>query len=443
MAKKIFSLLTCIFVLSFAYSQSISSTSTVDWSTQSFNSELMLDIEAAGINMPSGRNAAIVKINTNLPALEKDPFLSLYADSAYSIGDFVLQNQITFEDISTVMSQGKKKPGILSSDMGTMTVNHSFLLKDVSALLIKHNTPYTPNIPIETVSSRAYSGIIIDARGSLHVQGEFVESEAYPCLFPKIWDETMDLLYEKNMTYSDVAKAEGIVCYSWTDDESLYRDRIGKDPLRISARKVYGANRTDPVISRTDALKILSVPENLQLLKEGKIVILLDKDNLVYPVEFAIKNQSYYTKYKELEQFIYEKAIENTTIIPEEDGIHISIEDINFVPDSPELLPEENPRLDSIAEKLLEVVKDNEYTLLVEGHTAAVGKPTGEMNLSVLRAQAIIDKLVERGLNRDLFTFKGYGGTAPIGDNSTEEGRAKNRRVEIVVQPKTTYIQRY
>ena len=76
-------------------------------------------------------------------------------------------------------------------------------------------------------------------------------------------------------------------------------------------------------------------------------------------------------------------------------------------------------------------------------HTAAVGKPTGEMNLSVLRAQAIIDKLVERGLNRDLFTFKGYGGTAPIGDNSTEEGRAKNRRVEIVVKPKTTYIQRY
>ena len=443
MAKKTFFLLTCIFVLSFAYSQSISSTSTVDWSTQSFNSELMLDIEAAGINMPSGRNAAIVKINTNLPALEKDPFLSLYADSAYSIGDFVLQNQITFEDISTVMSQGKKKPGILSSDMGTMTVNHSFLLKDVSALLIKHNAPYTPNIPIETVSSRAYSGIIIDARGSLHVQGEFVESEAYPCLFPKIWDETMDLLYEKNMTYSDVAKSEGIVCYSWTDDESLYRDRIGKDPLRISARKVYGANRTDPVISRTDALKILSVPENLQLLKEGKIVILLDKDNLVYPVEFAIKNQSYYTKYKELEQFIYDKVIEDVVVDDKDDGLHISIEDINFVPDSPELLPNEHERLDMIAEKLLEVVADNEYTLLVEGHTAAVGKPTGEMNLSILRAQAIIDELVDRGINRDLFTYKGYGGTAPIGDNATEEGRAKNRRVEIVVQPKTTYIQRF
>ena len=443
MIKRFLCIQILIFSVAFAFSQSISSTSTVDWTSPNFNSELMLDIEKAGINMPSGRNAAIVKIHTNLPALEKDPLLSLCADSAYSIGDMILQNTITFEEISNVMTQGKKKPGILSSDMKTMSVSHTFSLTDISALLVKHNAPYTPNIPIETVSSRAYTGIIIDARGVLSVQGEFVSSEAYPCLFPKIWDETMDLLYEKNMAYSDVAKVQGIVSYSWSDDESLYQDRIGKDPLRISARKVYGANRTDPVISRTDALKILSVPENLQLLKEGKVVILLDKENLVYPVEFTIKNQSYYTKYKELEQFIYDKAIENTTVISGDDGIHISIEDINFVPDSPELLPDEHGRLDLIADKLLDVVSDNEYTLIVEGHTASVGKPTGEMNLSVLRAQTIIDELVKRGIDKDLFTYKGYGGTAPIGDNTTEEGRAKNRRVEIIVQPKTTYIQRF
>ena len=415
----------------------------MDWTSWDFISDLMLDIEGSGITLPSGRNTATTKIITNLPALEKDPLLSLYADSAFSIGDMVLQNAVTFENISKVIINGKRKPGILSSDMQSMMINHRFSLKDISALLVKHNAPYTPNIPIEIVSSRPYSGIVIDARGILSVQGEFVTSEAYPCLFPKIWDETMDLLYEKNMVDSEIAKSQGIVNYAWSDDESSYQHIVGKDPLRISARKVFGANRTDPVISRTDALKILSVPENLQLLKEGKIVILLDKENLIYPVEFTIKNQSYYTKYKELEQFIYEKGIEDVVISDSNDGLHISIEDINFVPDSPELLPDEHGRLDMIAEKLLDVVKDNEYTLLVEGHTASVGKPTGEMNLSILRAQTIINELVKRGINKDLFTYKGYGGTAPIGDNSTEEGRAKNRRVEIVVQPKTTYIQRF
>ncbi|MEE0998372.1 MAG: OmpA family protein [Treponemataceae bacterium] len=442
--KKIF-LFVFLFCFStvLLFSQNITSSNNVDWTSSIFSSELMLDIEAEGIRMPSERNAATSKIVTNLPALEKDALLSLYADSAFSIGDMVLQNTVTFENISKVITQGKRTSGVLSSNMKFMTIFHNFSLKDISALLVKHNTPYTPNIPIETVSSRSYSGIIIDARGILSVQGEFVTSEAYPCLFPKIWDETMDLLYEKNMVDSEIAKVQGIVNYAWSDDESSYQHIVGKDPLRISARKVFGANRTDPVISRTDALKILSVPENLQLLKEGKVVILLDKENLIYPVEFAIKNKSYYTKYKELEQFVYEKAIEDVVISDANDGLHISIEDINFVPDSPELLPEENGRLDMIAEKLLEVVADGEYTLLVEGHTASVGKPTGEMNLSVLRAQTIINELVKRGINKDLFTYKGYGGTAPIGDNSTEEGRAKNRRVEIVVQPKTTYIQRF
>ena len=79
---------------------------------------------------------------------------------------------------------------------------------------------------------------------------------------------------------------------------------------------------------------------------------------------------------------------------------------------------------------------------MVEGHTASVGKPIGEMNLSVERAGTIINQLVERGMNRNIFSYKGYGGTLPIGDNSTNEGRAQNRRVEIIIIPKATYIQR-
>ena len=117
MTKKIIFICLICFLVFPIFSQTITATSTVDWTSSDFVSELMLDIEAAGINMPSGRNAAIVKINTNLPALEKDPLLSLYADSAYSIGDMVLQNAVTFENISKVIINGKRKPEILSSQI--------------------------------------------------------------------------------------------------------------------------------------------------------------------------------------------------------------------------------------------------------------------------------------------------------------------------------------
>ena len=421
-------------------SPTVSSECSVNWITKTFSSVLSLTNKNSIIT-PADRVGSEVLIHDKMAYLVKDPLLSLYVDSANTLGDIILQNTITNEKLTSIINGSKLKPGIYTSTMQAVTMNASFNLDKVGSLMVMHNNPYTPTQPIEMVSSRSYTGIIIDARGTLSVQGEFVSSVGYPCFFPKIWDDTMELLYERNMMNSQTAKSIGIVTYASSDDESLYRDRIGNDPLHISARKIFGTNRTDPVISRNDALKILSVPENLDLLKEGKVVILLDEDVLVHAVSAPVKTKSYYTKYRELEQFIYTNKIPDAEVTEENDGIHISIEDLNFYPDSEILLPKETARLDLIAEKLVAITKDDEYTLLVEGHTAAVGKPTGEMNLSYLRAQTIIDELVARGVNRDICEAKGYGGTKPIGDNDTEEGRAKNRRVEIVVRPIVSYIQ--
>lgn len=72
--------------------------------------------------------------------------------------------------------------------------------------------------------------------------------------------------------------------------------------------------------------------------------------------------------------------------------------------------------------------------IIIEGHTDNV--PTGRSNrsnldLSVRRAKAIADLLVDQGIPRERITVVGYGDTRPIDTNSTEEGRAKNRRVEV------------
>jgi outer membrane protein OmpA-like peptidoglycan-associated protein len=121
--------------------------------------------------------------------------------------------------------------------------------------------------------------------------------------------------------------------------------------------------------------------------------------------------------------------------------MEINVENLNFVADSSELIEGEKDRLDAIAESLKEATKDGGFTILVEGHTASVGKPQGEMNLSIERARSIISQMVSRGVQQNLFSYRGFGGTAPIADNSTLEGRAKNRRVVINVVPQQTYIQ--
>ncbi len=68
----------------------------------------------------------------------------------------------------------------------------------------------------------------------------------------------------------------------------------------------------------------------------------------------------------------------------------------------------------------------------VQGHTDNTGTVAGNQKLSEQRAQAIVAKLVEMGIEANRLTAVGKGQSAPLTDNSTEEGRAKNRRVEFI-----------
>jgi OmpA-OmpF porin, OOP family len=67
----------------------------------------------------------------------------------------------------------------------------------------------------------------------------------------------------------------------------------------------------------------------------------------------------------------------------------------------------------------------------VGGHTDNVGKPAPNLALSERRAGAVATYLASKGVDIKMLSAKGYGDTAPIGDNATAEGKAKNRRIEF------------
>jgi outer membrane protein OmpA-like peptidoglycan-associated protein len=73
-----------------------------------------------------------------------------------------------------------------------------------------------------------------------------------------------------------------------------------------------------------------------------------------------------------------------------------------------------------------------ELKFSIEGHTDNTGNAASNQTLSDARSQAVLDKLVEMGIAANRLQSAGKGQTNPIADNSTDEGRAKNRRVEFV-----------
>lgn len=76
----------------------------------------------------------------------------------------------------------------------------------------------------------------------------------------------------------------------------------------------------------------------------------------------------------------------------------------------------------------------DEMNVVVEGHTDAIGTDEYNLTLSQKRAQAVSDFLASQGVNAKRLSWEGYGKTRPVADNATEEGRQKNRRVDLVIQ---------
>lgn len=419
----------------------MASSSFVNWTKGTFASDVSFNIEKAGIPLPSGKSTSVKEIEMKLPILVKNPLLSLYVDDTKTLGDLVLDGTVTLESLTRIVDSSKKTPAVFTKD-GLLLTKHTISLNDISSSLVKHHTPYRKAQPIEQVSSREYTGIVLDARGSLPVHGEFIESEVYPCLFPKVWTENMELLYERNMVQPETAKKTGIVKYSSSDFIEDYDGRAGKDPLWITVRKVYGINRCDPVISMEDYLKIASVEKNTELLRKGKVVILLNKEQLEHKVSVPKKDKNYYIAYHQIKKYFFERKIPDVDLNEVLTGIQITMQNLRFIADSYELLPQEKPRIAQIAQSLKKAVSSGEYSILIEGHTADVNKPNGQMTLSIQRAQEIIKELAANGIDEKLFTYRGFGGTKPVADNNTPQGRALNRRVEIIIMPKGSYILR-
>ncbi len=110
---------------------------------------------------------------------------------------------------------------------------------------------------------------------------------------------------------------------------------------------------------------------------------------------------------------------------------HVAVYGIQFDTGKAAILPASEPVLQQV-QKLLEDHPD--LKVRIEGHTDNSGTRAVNQPLSQKRAQAVMGWLIAQGIDAGRMTAQGFADTKPVADNGTEEGRAKNRRVELVKQ---------
>jgi hypothetical protein len=261
----------------------------IAWNAQQIDASVSLNLPSAGIVLPNGRVQAEDILDTEFPRLIQQSLFPLLIDSSNILGDLINKNEYSLYHLSNAVLSAEKIPPSLSLDMQSMTSRYTIDLKHIRSDLVKHRRPAETPKTLSPIASRAYTGIVIFADTEVTIHGRHSKALPVPCLFPKIWDSQMNLIYEKNMVNPSTAKNQGIVNY--VDASAVFRETpsgmneelinlVGNNPLRIIAQGVFGVNPTDPIINREDSLIIISNEANRKLLQEGRVVIVLNSSVL-------------------------------------------------------------------------------------------------------------------------------------------------------------------
>jgi len=124
-------------------------------------------------------------------------------------------------------------------------------------------------------------------------------------------------------------------------------------------------------------------------------------------------------------------AIVDTTARITEEGVTISLSNIQFLANSSQLPESEKKKIREVAE-ILEKIPSRK--IIISGHTAEAGTERNRMRTSIAQAQAVANYLVSLGARKaSEIEVRGYGSSRPIADNDTKEGMALNRRVEFTI----------
>jgi hypothetical protein len=271
-------LLAAVSLAAQAATPTVDVTSTVDWAAGRVVVEARTPLDPAATNLIKAKAGAETVIEQRLPEALSRALGPLTVDSSHLVSDYLASDPALAQGLTDAASGAPRTDLFLSPDFSTLTARYAVPFFGGQGI----GTPFFPSraTPIRRrlgdVMTRAYTGLLIFARGPLPMVGASGTAAARPALFPRIWDEQMNLVLDRTMCFPEALAQWGMVGYSQSLDDPKADLRVGALPLRLAARGVFGDHASDVVISTEGARQLLALPENIARLQQGRIVIVYD-----------------------------------------------------------------------------------------------------------------------------------------------------------------------
>jgi outer membrane protein OmpA-like peptidoglycan-associated protein len=183
-------------------------------------------------------------------------------------------------------------------------------------------------------------------------------------------------------------------------------------------------------VTLADLSRSLVVDKSISDKQTGEFLMVLQHD-IEYAFNISKTNYLFYSDYFNFNDSVNKSSVEKVFYLePVKSGKSVVLENVFFDFNKSELKPKSFSELN----KLLKLLDENpDIKILISGHTDDVGSVDYNMELSEERAKVVFQYLVEKGIASDRLTYKGFGASKPVSDNTSEDGRSRNRRTEIKV----------
>jgi hypothetical protein len=248
--------------------------SSFDWETGILELTAVAPIDRSGPNAPAAAHRAEEEIAAQLPTAIVDALTTLRVDSRTTLAGELREDPGLYDRLIALSDQATRRITRPDRFLSSLEATYSLdLFPGLPPLLLLEDRPLPFRRILGWVPSGTYTGVVIYAAESLPLHGTDLTTTIEPALFPEIYDESMRELLTREQLDSEFVERWGVAAYTDSLDLSPFANRIGENPKRILARRLFGITPTDLVISSRDARELLASENNRRLLREGRILI--------------------------------------------------------------------------------------------------------------------------------------------------------------------------